>query len=637
MKRGRILTILASPPAIASAAVVVLMLLAPGLSFVEVRAFDLLYRLIPPSGLDSHVAVVDIGDDPEVYEHLRRCHGDNECEIPRAAYAEATRRLSRWGAQTIVFDLMFSRHCDEEDEELVKAFDEAGNVVVAATTKVRPDAVSLKAPAIDPDVEHVWGVGSPVAHRPNETIRSVPLLVCDYDTGREYRALSLVAFQCFSGARPGEEQVTDGQWLATGGSRVPLIAGERIHLLPSGQSAEASPDSAVAAVEVVSGGNAARVAGLQTWNAVLVNWSGPKGTINSYSLQDVLLWNEEAGREAFGGKAVIIGRRSWDEHWTAVGAMPGPEIQANALHTLISGRFIRPMAPWAFLLLLFGFACTTSFAVRRIKVLRATFFIVLLMVVALAVSRELLARKGIWAYMFLWQASILLAWGITLSAQSNKVAAVLQRFVPAFMAGTGQRELEEVRTRDASVLFSDIRNYTTISEQLGAETVLRLLGPYRAALERIVRDHGGAIVITPGDAILAVFWQDHRKANHPTCAVRAGREILVKLPELGKPWEEAGVALQMGVGVNAGPVAMGFVGEQNLEATVIGDAVNVSQRLESLTKELGYPLILSESVQSRLKEDVGAIYLDEVTVRGRKLPIKVYGVVGPEGPGETSA
>ena len=73
----------------------------------------------------------------------------------------------------------------------------------------------------------------------------------------------------------------------------------------------------------------------------------------------------------------------------------------------------------------------------------------------------------------------------------------------------------------------------------------------------------------------------------------------------------------------------------DLEATVIGDAVNVSQRLESLTKELGYPFILSESVHSRLKDDVGAIYIDEVTVKGRKLPIKVYGVVGPEGPGES--
>jgi adenylate cyclase len=238
----------------------------------------------------------------------------------------------------------------------------------------------------------------------------------------------------------------------------------------------------------------------------------------------------------------------------------------------------------------------------------------------------------VWNHFFLLALSVLLAWGITLPAQSNKVAAVLQRFVPAFMAGTGERELAEVQTRDASVLFSDIRNYTTISEHLGAEAVLRLLGPYRAALERIVREHGGAIVITPGDAVLAVFWQDHKGANHPTSATKAGIDILAKLPELAGPWAEQGATLQVGVGVNAGPVAMGFVGEQNLEVTVIGDAVNVSQRLESLTKELGYPLIVSESVHSRLKEDVGAVYIDEVTVKGRKLPIRVYGVAGPEGP-----
>jgi class 3 adenylate cyclase/CHASE2 domain-containing sensor protein len=633
MKRGRLLTILASPPAIASAVVVVLMVVAGPASFVEVRAFDLLFQLMPASGLDPQVAVIDIGDDPEAYESFRRCHGPNACEIPRTAYAEAARKLSQWGAKVIVFDLMFSHHCPEEDADLVAAFGEAGNVVVAATTKVKPDAVSLKPPVIDPEGKHVWGVGSPVAHRPNETIRSVPLLVRDYDTGDEYHALSLVAYQCYIGADPDDIQVSEGQWLVTGGRRVPLITGERIHLLPSGggESTEPPPESAIAAVEVVSG-DARNVSGLKTWNAVFINWCGPKGTIDPYLLNDVLTWPDARGREVFDGKAVIIGRKSWDEHWTAVGPMPGPEVQANALHTLVSGRFIRPVPPWVFLPLVFILATTVSFAVRRIGVLHATGLVLLLAVGSLVLSVVWLAKWGVWNHFFLLALSVLLAWGITLPAQSNKVAAVLQRFVPAFMAGTGERELAEVQTRDASVLFSDIRNYTTISEQLGAEAVLRLLGPYRAALERIVREHGGAIVITPGDAVLAVFWQDHKGANHPTSATKAGIDILAKLPELAGPWAEQGATLQVGVGVNAGPVAMGFVGEQNLEVTVIGDAVNVSQRLESLTKELGYPLIVSESVHSRLKEDVGAVYIDEVTVKGRKLPIRVYGVAGPEGP-----
>jgi adenylate cyclase len=99
------------------------------------------------------------------------------------------------------------------------------------------------------------------------------------------------------------------------------------------------------------------------------------------------------------------------------------------------------------------------------------------------------------------------------------------------------------------------------------------------------------------------------------------------VPELALPWQEAGVELQVGVGINAGPIAMGFVGKENLEATVIGDAVNVSQRLESLTKELGYSLILSESVRSQLPDDIETVFVDEVKVKGRELPIRVYGVV----------
>jgi len=222
-----------------------------------------------------------------------------------------------------------------------------------------------------------------------------------------------------------------------------------------------------------------------------------------------------------------------------------------------------------------------------------------------------------------------LSWAVTSSAQSQKVAGILRRFVPAFMEvrEAGVSAVDQVQTRDASVLYSDIRNYTTISEKLDAETILRLLSGYRAAVEDIIRSHGGAIVITPGDAVLAVFWQDHRGANHPTSAVRAGREVLARVPELARPWQTAGAKLQVGVGINSGPIAMGFVGKENLEATVIGDAVNVSQRLESLTKELGYSLILSESVRARLKDEVETVFVDEVTVKGRQAAIKVYGLV----------
>jgi adenylate cyclase len=136
-------------------------------------------------------------------------------------------------------------------------------------------------------------------------------------------------------------------------------------------------------------------------------------------------------------------------------------------------------------------------------------------------------------------------------------------------------------------------------------------------------------VKTPGDAILAVFWQDVRGRNHATCALRSGEEILRDLPTMRRTWEAAGVTLDIGIGIDAGQVAMGLVGKLHLEPTVIGDAVNVAQRLEGLTKDLKRPLIFSESVRERLQEEVDAVSLGQVTVRGRATPLSVYGLGGP--------
>ncbi len=622
---------LARPAATAVLAVGIVMLLAPRLSFVEMRALDGLFGLIPAQGLHPSIEVIDIGDDPGAYEHLRvpLDSASEGCEIPRRAYAEAARRLSQWGAKVIVFDLMFRRSCKYEDEELAEAFRQAGNVVVAASTKTKPGAVGFEEP-VKPLGGAVWAVGSPVAHQPNETVRSMPLVVRDRDSGQEYLALSLLAFQRFIGVEPSDIELREGRWLVTAERKVPLLSGEEIHLLSRSGEGERD-ESAVAAVEVIRGSEVEEVPALTTWNTLLINWAGPHGTIQPRLLSEVLDISDDAeGRALFEGKAVIVGKMDWDVHWTAVGAMPGPEVQANALHTLISGKFIRPMAPWSYLALLLVFAAATAVGVRRFKGWRSIGTVLVLMVLAVVVARQLLVQRGVWMYLFYCELGVLLAWGMTTVAESDKVTALLARFVPAFIGEPTVPRLGEVRTLDASILFSDIRGFTGTAEQLSAEDMLTMLSTYHSAVEDIITAHGGTIVKTPGDAILAVFWQELRGVNHAACALQAGQEILADVPTFARAWEAAGVALEIGIGINAGPVAIGLVGKHHLEPTVIGDPVNVAQRLEDLTKTLGYPLIFSESVHVRLHEDVEAVSLDEVTLRGRQMPIRVYGVVGPE-------
>lgn len=628
MKRRFLRPILVSPVTAALVVLAGVSFSAPRLSFIEVRAFDVLLRWIPKPGLDPRIELIEIGEIAEPYQSLRLCAAPPEgCEIPRRAYAEAARRLKRWGAKTIVFDLMFSKPCPREDPQVARAFRQAGNVIVAATTKSIPGAVSLKAP-VSPLVESVWGVGSPVAYQPNETVRTVPLVVRDRDTGHPFYALPVLALECFEGEPLTSIELEEGRKMRVAGRTVPLLDGERISLLPRNVGGE--QDSATAAFDVEQGQNLWEIPQARTWNIALINWLGPPESVQPHMLYDVLAMNDEEGRRLFGGKAVIVGRRGWDVHWTALGAMSGPELQANALHTLLSGSFIYPLDWWMFLGLVALLAGSTSLVTSRVRASRAVIFVFLLTGGSIGTAFLLLAYRGIWLYWFSLSLSVLLAWGLTATAHSDRVVNLLHRLVPDFLGGArvGERELGEIQTREASILYSDIRNFTTISEQLGAERTLRLLSSYRAAVEGIIGRHGGTIAIMPGDAIMAVFWRDHRGVPPALCSVKAGLEMLDRLPTLARSWEEAEVSLHIGIGLNYGQVAMGFVGQQDLEASVIGDAVNVAARLESLTKQLPYPLILSESVQSRLGEAVRTVFLDEVTVRGRQAAIRVYTVEG---------
>jgi class 3 adenylate cyclase len=609
-------------------------LLAPSLSFIELRALDVLYALRSEREPDPRIELIDSGGDPSVYDGLRdpREPPGSGCETPRLAYAEAVRRLSRWGAKVIVFDLMFRRSCEYEDEQLAEAFREAGNVIVAATTKTKPGAVGLEDPVTP--LHEAAAVGSPVAYQAHETVRSVPLLVRDRDSGREYRALCLEAFQRFKGAGRAQAKLRGRRWLVMGDQRVPVLPGEQISLLSPGGAGKPddSSESGGAAFEVVRGDNVEEIPGLVTWNTMLLNWVGPEGTIRPHHLSDLLAMDDDVrGREMFDGKAVIIGQMDWDAHWTAVGAMPGPEVQANALHTLMSGDFIRPISPWAMIGVLLAFSLGTSLAVRRFRGMRAIGAVVLLVGAAVVLARHLLVERGVWMYLFYCELGIGLTWGMTVVAESDKVTNLLTRFVPSFIGKPEAPGVGEVRTMDASILFSDIRGYTGIAEQLSAADTLTMLNTYQSAVEDVITRYGGTIVKTPGDAILAVFWKDVGDLSHATCALRSGEEILRDLPAMGRAWEAVGVSLKIGIGIDAGQVAMALVGKRHLEPTVIGDAVNVAQRLETLTKTLGCPLVFSENVRERLREDVETVCLDELTVRGRKTPLRVYGVAGPDG------
>jgi adenylate cyclase len=277
--------------------------------------------------------------------------------------------------------------------------------------------------------------------------------------------------------------------------------------------------------------------------------------------------------------------------------MPGPELQANAISTVLRGLPLSD-APWAaglaviLALALVGPLAATRFSFRTIAALA------LVLLLVLAGSAVLLFNAGVIAP-FVAPALALglgvvgaLALKFALEARERRrTRELFERFVPRSVVGEllGQagadRRLAGVR-RDSTVLFVDLRGFTPFAEALEAEGVLEVLNRHLTEMSEAVLDNGGTVVSYMGDGLMAVFGSPVDCPDHAGRALAAGREMLeVRLPRLNAWLGEQGLpGFALGVGLNSGPVMSGTVGsERRLEYAAVGDTTNVAARLESMT------------------------------------------------------
>lgn len=179
----------------------------------------------------------------------------------------------------------------------------------------------------------------------------------------------------------------------------------------------------------------------------------------------------------------------------------------------------------------------------------------------------------------------------------------------------------------ATMLFADIRGFTSLSERLTAPQVVELLNRYFTRMVNAVAEEGGLVNKFGGDSLLAIFGAPIRNADHARRAVRAATHMLHEMTAFNAEQRERGLPeLQIGVGVASGEVVAGNIGgEERLEYTVIGDPVNLASRLQSLTKELGHPLLISAETQRLLNGEFHMLTaVGELEVRGKQHPVPVF-------------
>jgi adenylate cyclase len=213
--------------------------------------------------------------------------------------------------------------------------------------------------------------------------------------------------------------------------------------------------------------------------------------------------------------------------------------------------------------------------------------------------------------------------------KEHKIRNIFQKFVPAdvidqFFANPEKMLVGENRV--ISILFSDIRSFTSISEQMMPDDLVSSLNRYFTVMVDIIAERGGTIDKYIGDAIMAFFGAPARHKDDTLNSVLAGIEMNEALVEFNAHQREIGKPeFRIGVGINYGVVTVGNIGtDKKMDYTIIGDMVNLASRMEGLTKKYQQPLLISESLHQKVHEQVPCRLIDTVAVKGRAKGVKIY-------------
>jgi class 3 adenylate cyclase len=206
-----------------------------------------------------------------------------------------------------------------------------------------------------------------------------------------------------------------------------------------------------------------------------------------------------------------------------------------------------------------------------------------------------------------------------------------QRFVPQdFMQILGKKRIQDLKLGDQTqikmtILFSDIRSYTMLSETMSPDDNFKFINGYLGRIGPIIKKHGGFIDKYMGDGLMALFLDDHQSA------IKAAVEMQKLLEEYNVERESKGrQSIRTGMGLNTGPLMLGIIGDQNrYDSTVIADAVNTASRMEGLTKIFGVHTIISEHTLNELGDQAESIahrYIGRIRVKGKERSIGVYDI-----------
>ncbi len=392
-----------------------------------------------------------------------------------------------------------------------------------------------------------------------------------------------------------------------------------------------------------------------------INWYGPGGPENTFTYFPIanILRSYMAKRDGlkpdispneFKGKIVLIGSNTpllFDLKPTPFSikeAYPGVEIVATVVNNLLDGSTMSRAGKTGIIMLILLGSLMTALTVTYVKsVTRHVILTIILIVLFYGVA--------IWAFfqnLFLdivpIEASIALSF-VSMTVFNYLTEGKEKRWLrKAFSQYLSPTVIEEITNNpdklklggvktDVTILFSDIRGFTSISEKLEPEQITNILNEYLTPMSDIVFKYEGTLDKYIGDAIMAFFGAPIPIKDHPQKACNAALDMIESLNILKDNWHKANMPdfiqqMNIGIGVNSGDVVVGNMGsESRFDYTIIGDNVNLSSRLEGTNKFYGTNITLSENTYNRIKDEFICREIDFIRVVGKSIPIKIYELI----------
>ncbi|WP_127585169.1 CHASE2 domain-containing protein [Paenibacillus koleovorans] len=374
---------------------------------------------------------------------------------------------------------------------------------------------------------------------------------------------------------------------------------------------------------------------------------------SNYSFSDVLSGKVPALE--FENDIVLIGPFSTglqDEYMTPMSKvikMFGVEVHANMLQSILDGQFWVELHEGYGIALLLALVLLTFYLFNRFKGRSAIFVYVGALILYMAAFELFNEAFHIFLPIFypLMAITLMYVWSIihhylAERQERNRVTGIFGRFVPKTVVDKMLTSGDEVKLggerMDITLIFVDIRGFTTLSEKLEPEQVIAFLNEYLDVCTKAVFKFNGTLDKFIGDGVMAIFGAPIRYDNHTELAVRSALEMKKQSAILEqKLMEKLGFTVRFGIGINCGPAVVGNIGSEDLrlDYTAIGDTVNLSARLESNAKP--GQILISENVYNRVGHLFEIESMGEIKVKGKELPVPIYQVHAEKGLSEAAA